>query len=97
MVSFRYPRVCIATASPWKFSEALAESGADVKFPQNVEDLFSKEERYEDMNKNEDWEEILRNKILDISKTRKLENWMSHCNCYDLESFQNFKKNSFFK
>ncbi|CAC5360111.1 THNSL2 [Mytilus coruscus] len=60
--------VVIATASVKKFEEAVVAAGLTPQKYEEVEVLFSKPVKYTDMNKGENWELILRDKIEDIDK-----------------------------
>lgn len=63
------PIVCVATASPAKFPEAVRAAGIKMPpYPQLAE-LFTSPTRYTEMKKGEDWYQILRDMIKDISKT----------------------------
>ncbi|KAH3787564.1 threonine synthase-like 2 isoform X2 [Dreissena polymorpha] len=61
------PRICIATASPAKFKEAVDAAGIPWKQDERVTRLMSLPVRYEDMERNEDWSDILRKKIIAIN------------------------------
>ena len=65
---FRLPRVCIATASPAKFPEPLEKAGIPFDKPESIAKLFQMETKFDWMRKNEDWERMLRERIVDISK-----------------------------
>ena len=59
----------MATASPAKFPEAVRAAGIKMPpYPQLAE-LFTSPTRYTEMKKGEDWYQILRDMIKDISKT----------------------------
>ncbi|XP_050397978.1 threonine synthase-like 2 [Patella vulgata] len=64
-------RVVVATASPRKFSEALQESGVPFKSDKSVAELQAAPTRYTDLEKNEDWLQALREKILEIAERQK--------------------------
>ena len=55
--------VCIATASPAKFPEALEKSGVTYVNPPEIQKLFELEEKFDTMDLGQDWEAILRQKI----------------------------------
>ena len=59
--------VCIATASPAKFPEAIEKSGVTYVNPDEIQKLFDMEEKYDRMDQGQDWEKILRSKIEEIS------------------------------
>ncbi|KAH3789931.1 hypothetical protein DPMN_168123 [Dreissena polymorpha] len=61
------PRICIATASPAKFNEAVDAAGIPWQQDERVTRLMSLPVRYEDMERNEDWSDILRKKIIAIN------------------------------
>ena len=61
------PRVCIATASPAKFEEAVLEAGLTPQPTEAIRKLDSLPTRYIDMKKGQDWEKMLRDKIVEIS------------------------------
>ncbi|XP_074642045.1 threonine synthase-like 2 [Tubulanus polymorphus] len=66
-----FKRIVVATASPEKFPEVAREAGISV--PQSVEirSLYEKPTRYIDMEKGQDWEHILRTKIMEIHEMRQ--------------------------
>lgn len=66
------PTVCVATASPAKFSEAVKAAGIEMPLPPQLAQLLASPTRYTEMKKGEDWDRILRNMINDISE--------NHCN-----------------
>ena len=59
--------VCIATASPAKFPEAIEKSGLEPIVTPEIQKLLEIDEKYETMNLGQDWETMLRNKIQFIS------------------------------
>ena len=59
--------VCIATASPAKFPEAIAKSGLQPYNPPEIQALFELEEKFETMDQGQDWEQMLREKIVQVS------------------------------
>ena len=63
-------RVCIATASPAKFPEAVQAAGIPFTAPPSIQALFTKPTRCWDMNKGEDWYGILTRRIEDIASRR---------------------------
>ncbi|KAK3707096.1 hypothetical protein QZH41_014687 [Actinostola sp. cb2023] len=60
------PCVCIATASPAKFIEAVEAANIEYIPPPEILNLEKMKTRCEQMKKDEDWEEILRRKIINI-------------------------------
>ena len=60
--------VCIATASPAKFPEAIEKSGLKPYNPPEIQALFQMQEKFETMNRGEDWEKMLRDKVVHVSK-----------------------------
>ncbi len=60
------PRVCIATASPAKFEEAVTAAGLTPQPTEKIKALFSMPTRYEDMEQGENWEQILKDKLEEI-------------------------------
>ena len=62
-------RVIIATASPAKFTEAVIAAGLTPQKDERVVGLENKETKYEDMEKGQDWEKILRMKIMKVSES----------------------------
>ena len=65
------PRVCIATASPAKFEEAVQSAGLTPQPTESVKALDGMKTKYVDMEKGQDWDQILRNKIVSISTERE--------------------------
>ncbi|XP_062602967.1 threonine synthase-like 2 [Saccostrea cucullata] len=64
-------RVVIATASVIKFEEALQSASIPYTRDPRVAKIFESKQKYKDMNKGEDWLQILRDKIEEIDRTRK--------------------------
>ena len=62
------PTVCIATASPAKFPEAVKASGIEMPLTPSLAQLFSSPTRCKEMKKGEDWFLILRSMIDEISR-----------------------------
>ncbi len=60
------PRVCIATASPAKFEEAVTAAGLTPQPTEKINALLSMPTRYEDMEQGENWEQILKDKLEEI-------------------------------
>ncbi|XP_077969239.1 threonine synthase-like 2 isoform X1 [Styela clava] len=66
------PSICVSTASICKFPEILAKAEIEWKEePKRIKDLFHKPAKSIVMHKEEDWEQILREKISFISQARK--------------------------
>ena len=63
----KYPRICIATASVAKFQEAVKAAGVPVQNDDRVTALQNMKTKFEDMEKGEDWEKILKTKIVNIN------------------------------
>ncbi|TSL28174.1 Threonine synthase-like 2 [Bagarius yarrelli] len=70
-VSHRENRCCIATASPAKFPEVIKKAGLTVDLPEEVKQLETKETRYKHLEKNENWERALRERIKAIGSARQ--------------------------
>lgn len=64
------PTVCIATASPAKFPEAVKAAGIEMPLTPQLAQLLTSPTRCGDMKKGEDWDLILRTMISDISRKR---------------------------
>ena len=64
-------QIVLATASPDKFPEAVEKAGVKNKVNPEIEKLFSMETRSEAMKQGDDWEQMLRNKIDQITKLRR--------------------------
>ena len=60
--------ICIATASPAKFPEAIEKSGLKLEMTPEIQKLFEEEEKYEEMKLGQNWENMLRKKIELVSK-----------------------------
>ncbi len=60
-------RVCISTASPEKFPEAISAAGIKMD-SMRLEGLMQKPTKFEWMRKGQDWEAILRKKIQSLRK-----------------------------
>lgn len=61
-------RICIATASVAKFGEAVKAAGLPCQPDNRVTALEMKATRYEEMEQGQDWEQILRDKIISINE-----------------------------
>ena len=61
-------RVCTATASPAKFEEAVNAAGLTPQPTKEIQSLASKPTKSVDMNQSDDWEKMLREKVVDISE-----------------------------
>ena len=64
------PTVCIATASPAKFPEAVKAAGIEMPLSPQVAHLLTRPTRYAEMKSGEDWDQMLRAMITEISKKR---------------------------
>lgn len=62
------PTVCVATASPAKFSEAVKAAGIEMPLSPQLAQLLTSPTRYTEMKEGDDWDRILRNMIKDISE-----------------------------
>lgn len=60
--------MCIATASPAKFEEAVLSAGLTPQPTAMIERLQHLATKYQDVEQDEDWDDILRCAIKDISK-----------------------------
>lgn len=60
--------VVIATASVKKFEEAVVAAGLTPQKYEEVKVLFTRPVKYTDMNKGENWERIIRDKIEEIDR-----------------------------
>jgi len=60
-------RICLATASPAKFDEAVLAAGLIPQPTEEIKNLSNKNTRYFDLEKGEDWEKVIRAKIEEIS------------------------------
>lgn len=63
-------RIIIATASVIKFEEALQSAAIPFTRDPRVSKLFESKQRYKDMNKEDNWLEMLQDKIEDIDRNR---------------------------
>lgn len=66
-------RIIIATASVIKFEEALQSAAIPFTRDPRVSKLFESKQRYKDMNKEDNWLEMLQDKIEDIDRNRAKE------------------------
>lgn len=66
-------RIIIATASVIKFEEALQSAAIPFTRDPRVSKLFESKQRYKDMNKEDNWLEMLQDKIEDIDRNRTKE------------------------
>ena len=62
------PRICLATASPAKFEEAVLNAGLTPQPTEAIKALDQLPTRCLDMKQGDDWTQILRQKIVDVSK-----------------------------
>ncbi|CAG5115405.1 unnamed protein product [Candidula unifasciata] len=65
------PSVVLATASPLKFPEAIKASGVPVPASDNIQSLFSKPTHYVDLELGQNWTEIIKAKIENITASLK--------------------------
>ena len=65
----------MATASPAKFSEAVKAAGIEMQLPPEVAQLLTSPTQYTEMKKGEDWDQILRTMINDITEKRSKNNF----------------------
>ena len=63
--------ICIATASPAKFPEAIEKSGVTYVNPPEIRSLFEMTEKFDTMDVGQDWEDILRRKIDFLASKQK--------------------------
>ena len=63
-------QVILATASPDKFPEAVQKAEIVNKKNPEIEKLFGMETRSVPMQKGDDWEKMLRNKIAEITNKK---------------------------
>ncbi|XP_073695508.1 threonine synthase-like 2 [Garra rufa] len=64
-------RCCLATASPVKFQETVQKAGLTLDLPEAVKALDKLETRYEVLERSDDWESKLRQRIESISSMRR--------------------------
>ncbi|XP_053474422.1 threonine synthase-like 2 [Ictalurus furcatus] len=66
-------RCCIATASPAKFLEVVQKAGLteSIDVPEAVRQLETKETRYKHLERNENWERALRERIEAVGSARQ--------------------------
>jgi len=65
--SISLPRVCVATASPAKFEEAVVAADLQPQPTESILNLKNLPTKFKDMEKQHDWEAILRKCIEDIT------------------------------
>lgn len=72
-ISMLLSRCCIATASPAKFLEVVQKAGLteSIDVPEAVRQLETKETRYKHLERNENWERALRERIEAIGSARQ--------------------------
>ena len=58
-------QICIATASPAKFEEAVTDAGLTPQPTEAIKRLDGMPQKYTDMKQGEDWEAMLRAKIVE--------------------------------
>ncbi|XP_075428036.1 threonine synthase-like 2 [Ascaphus truei] len=66
------PRCCLASASAAKFQDVVLSANLTPDIPQEIKALMEKEARSIPMKKEDDWDQILRDKIESIDLQRKL-------------------------
>ncbi|KAM7446580.1 Threonine synthase-like 2 [Porites harrisoni] len=64
------PTVCMATASPAKFPEAVKAADIEMPMSPQLAQLLTRPTRYKEMKAGEDWDQMLRATIDEISKKR---------------------------
>ncbi|CAH3176253.1 unnamed protein product [Porites evermanni] len=64
------PTVCMATASPAKFPEAVKAAGIEMPMSPQLAQLLTRSTRCKEMKAGEDWDQMLRATIDEISKKR---------------------------
>ena len=64
------PTVCMATASPAKFPEAVKAAGIEMPLSPQLAQLLTRPTRCKEMKAGEDWDQMLRATIDEISKRR---------------------------
>lgn len=64
-------RCCIATASPAKFPEVVQKAGLTIDLPEAVRQLEKMETRYKHLERSENWETALRERIEAIGSARQ--------------------------
>lgn len=64
-------RCCIATASPAKFQEAVQKAGLTLDLPEALQALDRLETRYDVLERSDDWESKLRQRIESIGSMRR--------------------------
>lgn len=68
VAELKTPTVCIATASPAKFPEAVKAAGIEMPLPPQLAQLLTSPTRYKEMKKGENWDQMLRDMIDEISR-----------------------------
>ena len=68
VAQLKTPTVCIATASPAKFPEAVKAAGIEMLLPPQLVQLLTSPTRYKEMKKGENWDQMLRDMIDEISQ-----------------------------
>lgn len=71
-------QVCVATASPLKFPNAIRAAGIPHTSSKLLKELQKKKPKYEKLLKGQNWSEILRKKIKDISLKRASQATIMH-------------------
>ena len=62
--------IVVATASPAKFPEALEIAGLDKVLHPRIEKVLKMETKFVDLEKDQDWTQILKDKVEDLSARR---------------------------
>ena len=62
--------IVVATASPAKFPEALEIAGLEKVLHPRIEKVLKMETKFLDLEKNQDWTRILKDKVEDLSSKR---------------------------
>ena len=65
--------LCFASAHPAKFPEALVAAGLEPKPTPYITNLQTMPKRYLEMKRGQDWEQMLRDKIKEISKRASMD------------------------
>lgn len=65
------PRVCLATASPAKFADAVTSAGLEQVDVELLESLSAKPTRYSDWERGEDWYNNIRQYIEKVASSKR--------------------------
>ncbi|XP_064643743.1 threonine synthase-like 2 [Lineus longissimus] len=64
------PRICLATASPAKFTEAVeGAAGLTPQLPDDIKALYTMPTKFEELVKGDNWNKVLRGRIEEITKS----------------------------